>query len=870
MRQLLDRTVHDHAAVDLPLWQGPAAMARSVFDLRTAADLSTSVHEATIFASLHGLYWLVADLAANRPLLLAIDDVQWIDKPSLRWLRYLSKRLEGLPVVIVATHQGGDSVGELEQLGGVTIKIDGLDQAAVAELGRRTLGATGAPEFWASCHATTGGNAFLVHALLRDCLAKGTQPTSVSATHLGQFGLVEVQQFIREILSSSDPLAAGVTATLAVLGERVSVDLLAEVANLPQPEVVRLVTILTQQDILQTDAAGLVFFSRAIVRAAILAEVAQRSRTELHLRAARILHEADAPVERVAAHLLAAPASSTADTVDIMCQAAEVAMRRAAPESAARYWARALDEPLSQRRRNNILLSLGRAELSIDLPAAITRLTAALAGDLQPAKRGYAAIDLARAYCVVDDYDRAIAALRQARDQIRDIEPELAFRLEVEELYLSLLTNGASSTATRPRLRSLQLSEADGTRTENACAGLLAQREAALGVSRADTLAHARRALRCGIFPSTDESFVFNGALISMIVAGAPNEALSLCDAAVAEATRHGSRFSIAVGHTLRCEAYFRLGDIRRAQIEAQASLELRDALQIEHSLSHAMITLARFVDTLVEQDSVEQAWRIVDGANLWGDLPDHLFFTWMLMARGRLRHATGCIHEALADYLECGRRLLSAGFENTAYFPWRSHAARAHRELNEHDRARALAGEDLALARRWGTREAVGIALSVNGLLATEGRLELLTEAVDLLAASPSRLEHARATLELGSVTRATGDLQRARRQLRTAADLAVTCGSTRLLTAAEAELRAAGARPRSRAYSGIDSLTPSERRVAMLAARGHTNRNIAEQLFVGTRAVEIHLTNAYRKLHISRRGELVSVFDPQSGTTT
>lgn len=494
VRQLLDRTVHNHAAADLPLWQGPAAMARGVFDLRKAADISTSAHGPEIFASLHGLYWLAADLAANRPLLLAVDDVQWIDKPSLRWLRYLSKRLEGLPIVIVAAYQSGGDAGELEHLGGVTIKIGGLDEAAVAELGRRTLGTTGDPEFWASCHATTGGNAFLVHALLRDCLARGTQPTSASAAHLGQFGLVEVQLFARAILSSLGPTAAQLTAALAVLGERASVDMLAELADLPQPEVVRLVTILTQQDILSTDSVGLVSFAHAIVRTAILAEVTPRTRTELHLRAARILRQADAPVERVAAHLLAAPASSTTGTADIMCQAADIAMRRAAPESAARYWIRALDEPLSQRRRSDILLSLGRAELSMDLSSAITHLTAALAGDLQPAERANAAIDLARAWCVVDDYGQAVAALRHARNQIRDIEPELALRLEVEELYLSLVATGANSSATRSRLRSLQASEAEGTQSENACAGLLAQREAAFGVSRADTLAYARRA----------------------------------------------------------------------------------------------------------------------------------------------------------------------------------------------------------------------------------------------------------------------------------------------------------------------------------------------------------------------------------------
>jgi DNA-binding CsgD family transcriptional regulator len=69
---------------------------------------------------------------------------------------------------------------------------------------------------------------------------------------------------------------------------------------------------------------------------------------------------------------------------------------------------------------------------------------------------------------------------------------------------------------------------------------------------------------------------------------------------------------------------------------------------------------------------------------------------------------------------------------------------------------------------------------------------------------------------------------------------------------------LLATGARPRRIALSGVESLTPSERRVAEMAAEGGTNREIAQALFVTPKTVEVHLSSAYRKLSIRSRSQL------------
>jgi DNA-binding CsgD family transcriptional regulator len=179
------------------------------------------------------------------------------------------------------------------------------------------------------------------------------------------------------------------------------------------------------------------------------------------------------------------------------------------------------------------------------------------------------------------------------------------------------------------------------------------------------------------------------------------------------------------------------------------------------------------------------------------------------------------------------------------------------------------LAEEDLELARTWGAPRALGAALRVAGLMEGAGRgVALLEEAVEVLRASPARLEHAKARTELGAALRRLNRRSAAREQLRRAVELATICGAAPLAARAETELLATGARPRRIALSGVASLTPSERRVAEMAAQGPTNREIAQALFVTQRTVEVHLTSIYRKLAISSRSQLAGALRERAET--
>jgi DNA-binding CsgD family transcriptional regulator len=151
-------------------------------------------------------------------------------------------------------------------------------------------------------------------------------------------------------------------------------------------------------------------------------------------------------------------------------------------------------------------------------------------------------------------------------------------------------------------------------------------------------------------------------------------------------------------------------------------------------------------------------------------------------------------------------------------------------------------------------------------GLVAGGGP-DHLTPAVEALERTPAALDLARARSAYGAALRRAGRRSEAREELRQALDLAYQCGSAALAAATREELVAAGARPRTAALTGWDALTPSERRVAQMAAGGLTNREIAQALFVTPRTVEGHLTNVYGKLRVSSREALAGLVPEGAG---
>ena len=263
-------------------------------------------------------------------------------------------------------------------------------------------------------------------------------------------------------------------------------------------------------------------------------------------------------------------------------------------------------------------------------------------------------------------------------------------------------------------------------------------------------------------------------------------------------------------------------------------------------------------LETLAERGELDAAEAADRRYPLVKQFPPTIQAAWLLAARGRLRLAELRPAAALDDLLAAGD-LFTRLRSPSPTTPWRSDAALAQLALHARAEARALATEEVALAEEFGGPRTLGVALRAAGLVegGTRG-IELLRDAAGVLESSGARLEHARALADLGGALRRAGRRADSREILRVALDLAHRCGARALTERTRIELIAAGGRPRRLILGGLDSLTPSERRVTQLAAAGLPNREIAQHLFITTRTVEGHLTHAYQKLDITSREQL------------
>jgi DNA-binding CsgD family transcriptional regulator len=317
----------------------------------------------------------------------------------------------------------------------------------------------------------------------------------------------------------------------------------------------------------------------------------------------------------------------------------------------------------------------------------------------------------------------------------------------------------------------------------------------------------------------------------------------------------------------MRGELAYARGQIARAEPYARAAVEV--ARQRGFLVGPASLWLALLIDVLIERDALDAAEHELEVSGFGGLAPIVLAMP-LKHSRGCLLLAQGRTREGLKDLLEVARRAKHVGFKNPV-LPTGARAAIAFASAGEAQAARASAESFRRSAERWGTSRVKGIALHCQGIVeGGEQGTELLREAVATLRRSPARLELARALTDLGAALRRANGRAEARGPLREALDMARQEGALAVARRAHDELEATGERLRPLLASGLESLTPSERRVAAMAAEGKSNRAIAQELFLTVKTIEAHLSSAYRKLDIGSRSELPEALGIESGEST
>jgi DNA-binding CsgD family transcriptional regulator len=843
------------------LLAGAAALATPLFE---PAQLTAERAPDASFASLHGLYWLTANFAARRPLLLAVDDLHWCDLPTLRWLAYLLPRMEGLRLVIVVGLRPGEPGEDPRLLGQIVsdplatvIRPAPLSTDATTRLVRASLSREADDAFCVACHQETGGNPQLLRDLVHEIATEGLAATGANVPRLRELEARAGSRAVSLRLSRLPPEASRLARAVAILGEDADPRQAAALAELDEQAASEAVGALARVDILRPQPP--LAFVHPLIRTAVYEGLGAVERETAHARAARLLDDAGADAERVAAHLLVVPPAADAQVVATLREAARRAASRGASENTVAYLRRALAEPPPAEDRAQLLLELGSAETLLSGDASVDHLREAHQLIDDPIQRGQTALLLGRQLFVLLRAGEADEVFRRALDELSGADAELERRLEA-----GLITNAmhmpSAYADVLQRLERIRARPADATVGEKLLLSLLAYVDARAGVAATETVPLARRALADGSLVRGEipaYPFVVPTQVLTMADL---DEVLAVYDQALAEASRRGSFFAVA--KAFRAQAFVLRGDLAEAEADCRDALAASEAWGATARFS---VLLATFLaDALMEQGKLDDAAAALEGADVGGSIPDGAPPFFYLDSRARLRLLRG---EAagLDDMLEAGRRFEAIGGRNPAFMPWRSHAALALLRLGEHGEARRLVEEEVELARTWGAPRALGAALRAAGLIeGGERGLTLLEEAVGVLADSPAKLEHAKARTELGAALRRANHRSEAREHLRQAVELATICGAVPLVRRAETELLATGARPRRVSLRGVEALTPSERRVAEMAAEGPTNREIAQALFVTPKTVEVHLSSAYRKLGISSRSQLPAALEP------
>ncbi|MEU8499796.1 AAA family ATPase [Streptomyces lavendulae] len=882
------------------------------------------------------LWRLLYAYAAQGPLLLAVDDVHLADAPSRRWLREAVRRIDRLPVLLVAGERNQYDIdpgraGLAQSLPPSLVRthtIAPLGDTAAAELVRAAYPAAG-PDWTAECVRAGAGSPLLLHALLDDLGGTRTDgpapdgppplPDTCAALYPGSYpaavawwldcaggATAEVARCLaalEEAWPQETPVPTqargtrdtrdtrdtrGTRDTRDTRGTRDARDTretrhrrtggdaadpvgpdvaraLAEAAGADPARVAGWLTAMTRIGILRPDPAGRPRFAHRLLRDAVLSGWPTARREAAHRVAAEALLRRGERVEAVAAHLLRAPGVGLPWALRVLRDAATVAVHDARPGDAARYLRRALDEPLSDDRRQQLLTELGSLEYaSADGAVAIARLAEAQHLRATPRDRVRAAVALGTALVGRGEVTTALEVLRRTEGSL-DGHPGLTRTVQTATVLLS-----DADLATRQETYR-RLSESGRHAPElvgTASRALLVRYEATAGLLSAGEAMTRVRALLAEPSDPLAEPFLLGTAAAVAEWADELDEAERLVDRGLAgqhPALLHPMEHALL---NTRADIAAARGDVARLIAVRGDGAAIAARAHSGPSNRDAHVLMA-----LVHTGRSEEAGRLAEAFDL-SRAPESWELNRFLYARGVQRLAAGDPAGALHDFLECGRRQTAREVLSPVVTPWRSAVAQCRLALGGGQEALALATEELRLARVWNTPRTVGRALRVLGT-ATGGRrgLHLAEEAVDTLRDAPADagMELVEALLAHGRQLLAAGERGRARERLREAADLAERKGGLRLLALAEKALREGGSRAPTTVRTGSGALTASERRIVELAAAGRTNTEIAGLLHLARRTVETHLTSAYRKLGIRGRAELPAALErPRSPAST
>jgi tetratricopeptide (TPR) repeat protein len=546
-----------------------------------------------------------------------------------------------------------------------------------------------------------------------------------------------VSRSVLQRLTRLSPDAVAVARAVAVLGDPPGLAAVAELAGIGEDAALEAVEHLERTDILSAEPS--LSFVHPLVRDAIYLELPAVRRGAEHARAARLLYGSSASPERIAGQLLQAPPAADPWVVARLREAADVAMRRGAPDAALALLERAQAEPPAQDERAALALELGGSAAYLRGPAAVEPLRSAYAGLTDPAERARAATRLSHLLLFVRSPAEGIDVARRA---IAELGPEQ------DDFRQGLLANCLLGEAfgAEVGLDDAIAASGDG-RGARALRAMLAFTRLADGTATGpQTRALAASALEDGDGIDDFEVTAPVAVVIAAVTLVDPGESLALIEAYSAHTRTVGEILGVIGADLWGGFAHIHAGNLDAALRSLERAQEGErlwgtklDAV-MAYSTAFMAYTYLELGDTARARATLsryESLQGMSDGVRFW------------LISHAEVLLAEGAFAAALAvtEQLEP----LRAPGAHPVWAPWRGLRARALAGLGDAEAARALAEEELTLARRFETPWLTGRGLRILGEVT--GDAAPLREAIALLDPSTAGLERAKAHRALAAI---------------------------------------------------------------------------------------------------------------------
>ncbi len=825
---------------------------------------------AWLIPRLKELHHELRKIAVHTPLVLHIDDVHLADAASIHCLLYVLRRLRGTPVLAVITKRLPQraSPGPLTALAwlpqSIRIQLLPLNEADVrALLSEHRLQTD--DRTVTDLMLFTGGIPALVLAALEDRRAGLGRPREDSGPITGSPpGEVYCAAF-SEYLHRHEPAVMELAKNLAVMGEAAHQE---GASPLPPPHHLKAQDSL---DRLQTagilDANG--SFRHPRTQAAILNLMGPEERAETHLWCARTLHEYDAPVTRVARHLRHAGHVSDPWAVPLLCEASEQALSEGDITSAIDYLSSAAAFCTDPESKPKIVLALAATLWRADPEAAsrhLLRLTDDAVDGRLPACELYA---LLRGLLWTGHRTEAERVLRNLPEPLRR-DPDPAATVEMRITRSTCATSHPDVTDLLP-VHSAPGDIADIPRITTPILRLNGAEALAMTLIRKshdEATVMAEEVLANASLGEHMVEAVF-AALSALIYSDRLGRATYWSESLIAMSDQRSPLWR-AQAHMLRAEVALRLGELGTAHHHATVALSSMSRPSWGTAVG---LPLSHLLQTAEATGDRETATRIVN-ESLSEELFRSRYGLHFLYARGHHHLNAGRAEAALSDFSVCGELMVKWGLDNPALVPWRGGASRAQLRLGDREAARALVSAQAALVDPGLTRTRGIVLLDLAWTLTHKEQVTVLEEAVLLLDRAPDSLHAAQGRLDLACALESVGDEGGAsslREQARLALDesTAPLSGESRALPRVPRPSASPSLPSSEGSRSASTNLSKAELRVASLAAKGLTNRQISSRLHITISTVEQHLTRIYRKCEVSAREQIADILVPGTDVT-